>query len=62
MYEGRAQADGSPDWIASIFTGNSRHILFEGLTPGAMYTVQIRALGGSTGQSDWSDPVQHRSL
>jgi hypothetical protein len=33
-----------------------------GLTPGQEYTIQIRALGGSTGQSDWSDPVKHRSL
>lgn len=61
MYEGRAKPDGGA-WGMSVFTGDSRHILFDGLTPGAMYTIQIRALGGSTGTSDWSDPVQHRSL
>jgi hypothetical protein len=61
MYEGRAKPDGGT-WGTSVFTGDSRHILFDGLTPGAMYTIQIRALGGSTGTSDWSDPVQHRSL
>jgi hypothetical protein len=27
------------------------------VTPGTTYTVQFCALGGSTGQSDWSDPV-----
>jgi hypothetical protein len=62
MYEGRAKVDGSPDWGESIFNGDSRHILFEGLTPGAMYSIQIRALGGSTGTSEWSDPAMHRSL
>jgi hypothetical protein len=61
MYEGRAKPDGGA-WGTSVFTGDSRHILFDGLTPGAMYTIQIRGLGGSTGTSDWSDPVQHRSL
>ena len=62
MYEGRAKADGSPDWMESVFEGDSQHIRFEGLTPGVLYTVQIRGLGGSTGTSDWSDPIQHRSL
>src|SRR2546421_8740804 len=55
MYEGRIKpSDG--DWLPSIFTGDSQHIIFEGLTPGKNYTAQVRALGGSTGQSDWSDP------
>jgi len=44
------------DWLPSVFTGDSQHVTFEGLTPGAIYTAQVRALGGSTGQSDWSDP------
>jgi hypothetical protein len=26
-------------------------------TPGTVYLVQFRALGGSTGQSAWSNPV-----
>jgi hypothetical protein len=29
------------------------------LTPGQNYSVQARAIGGSTGHSDWSDPVSH---
>lgn len=61
MFEGRAKADGSPDWMESVF-GNSQQVRFASLTPGVLYTVQIRGLGGSTGTSDWSDPVQHRSL
>jgi hypothetical protein len=54
MYEGRIKLDG--DWMPSVFTGDSQHITFDGLTPGQTYTIQVRALGGSTGQSDWSDP------
>jgi hypothetical protein len=57
MYEGRAKQDG--DWMPSIFSGSSKQIIFTGLTPGKTYTIQVRALGGSTGQPDWSDPSSH---
>jgi hypothetical protein len=30
-----------------------------GLIPGSIYSMQVRAVGGSTGYSDWSDPVSH---
>ena len=39
-----------------------RTIPLNGLTPGGMYQVQFRAIGGSTGASGWSDPTSHRSL
>ena len=61
MYEGRAKpANG--DWLPSVFTGDSRRIAFLGLTAGTNYTIEVRALGGSTGQSDWSDPSTHMAL
>jgi hypothetical protein len=61
MYEGRAKpSDG--DWLPSVFTGDSKHITFSGLTPGKNYTVEVRALGGATGQSDWSDPSSHMAM
>jgi hypothetical protein len=41
---------------AGLFT-NSRPMKIEGLTPGTTYTFQVRAIGGSTGYSDWSNPV-----
>ena len=44
-----------------LFT-SSRTITINGLTPGTNYTFQVRAVGGSTGYSDWSDPVSHMSL
>jgi hypothetical protein len=62
MFEGRASADGGATWLPSVFTGDSRHIIFPGLTAGVEYTIQVRALGGSTGHSDWSDISKHRVL
>lgn|SRR5262245_23353506 len=38
---------------------DSRSMPINGLVPGTTYTVQVRALGGSTGYSDWSDAVSH---
>ena len=35
-----------------IFT-QARRIVLESLTPGTIYNVRLRALGGSTGYSDW---------
>jgi hypothetical protein len=43
-------------WLpAGIFT-RARRIEIDSLTPGMTYTVQARAVGGSTGYSDWSAP------
>ncbi|HMG73333.1 MAG TPA: fibronectin type III domain-containing protein [Pyrinomonadaceae bacterium] len=61
MYEGRCKLD-TGDWLPSVFSGDSQHIVFNGLTPGKMYTIEIRCLGGSTGQSDWSDPSSHMAI
>ena len=61
MYEGRAKQAGG-DWMPGVFTGDSQHVTFDGLTPGTNYTIQVRALGGLTGQSDWSDPSSHMSM
>src|SRR5712691_6433369 len=58
MYEGRIKGP-ADDWQPSVFTGDSQHITFGGLVPGTVYTIQVRALGGLTGQSDWSDPSSH---
>lgn len=53
---------GTTDWRpVGVFT-YSRPILIENLTPGTIYTVQARAVGGTTGYSDWSDPVSHMAM
>lgn len=46
-------------WLpAGIFT-QARRIEIGSLTPGQSYMVQVRAIGGSTGYSDWtaSEPI-----
>ncbi len=48
-------------WQAvGVFTQS--RVVIPDLTPGTTYTLQARAIGGSTGYSDWSDPVSHMSL
>jgi hypothetical protein len=60
-YEVRSAAvctDNAPGpWkTAGMFT-NSRSMTIDGLTPGTTYMFQVRAIGGSTRYSDWSNPV-----
>jgi len=62
-YEVRTAAIGpggapSPWQTAGLFT-NSRAMTVHGLTPGTAYAFQVRAIGGSSGATDWSDPVSH---
>jgi hypothetical protein len=35
---------------------STRAIIFDGLKAGVQYVFELCAVGGSTGQSDWSDP------
>ena len=49
-------------WQSGGLFTNSRSIPVNGLTPGANYNFQVRAIGGATGYSDWSDPVGHVSM
>jgi|JI8StandDraft_1071087.scaffolds.fasta_scaffold159796_1 hypothetical protein len=56
-------ADGAPGpWLPGGLHTSSRALPIGGLTPGSNYQFQVRAVGGSTGYSDWSNPVSHRSL
>jgi hypothetical protein len=48
--------------VASIVSTQARNIVVPGLTPGVVYTLQGQAVGGSTGFSDWSDPVSHMCM
>jgi len=49
-------------WQGGGIGTDSRAIPINGLTPGTNYTVEIRAVGGSTGFSEWSNAVSHMSL
>jgi hypothetical protein len=58
---GRCKAmDG--DWGPVLTFKSSRAILFHGLKAGTTYVMQLCGLGGSTGQSDWSEPVSKMAL
>jgi len=51
-----AQVKNGGGWLpAGVFT-QARRMEIDNLTPGSIYTVQVRAIGGSTGSSDWSTP------
>ena len=57
-YQVRASATAN-SWLPTVDSTQARRIVLGNLTPGTTYTVQSRAVGGSTGYSDWSDPVSH---
>ena len=53
---------GTGPWVTVVTSSKGRGIILPGLVPGTMYDVQVRAIGGSTGYSDWSDPVSHMCM
>ena len=56
-------AGGTPGpWQSGGLFSSTRSMAITGLTPGITYAVEIRAIGGSTGYSDWSNAVSHMSL
>lgn len=61
LYEVQSKS-GADGWASAGMFTNSRAVIVTGLTPGTEYTFQVRAVGGSTGSSDWSNPVSHMSL
>jgi hypothetical protein len=49
-------------WLPIVDSTQARQIILENLTPGTTYTAQARAVGGSTGYSDWSDAQTHMAM
>jgi hypothetical protein len=45
---------GDGDWQDGGVHPQARRLVLTGLVPGTMYQIRARALGGSTGNSDWS--------
>ena len=45
---------GEGEWMDGGIYSKARKIVVPDLTPGTLYTIQVRALGGSTGYSEWS--------
>ena len=48
--------------VATVVSTQARNIVIPNLKPGVIYTLQGQAVGGSTGFSDWSDPVSHMCM
>ena len=56
-------ANGAPGpWTEVPNFRSTRDLIITGLTPGAMYVFQVRAIGGSTRESDWSNSVSARCM
>ena len=45
---------GSAAWLEAGIFPSTKGMAVAGLTPGTVYTVRVRAIGGSTQYSDWS--------
>lgn len=57
IYQAQASTDAGKTWVNMGNFNGARLMLLKPVTPGTSYTVQICALGGSTGRSAWSNPV-----
>lgn len=54
--------EGAPgEFRTPFFSSTSRNVKVENLVPGALFAIQGRTMGGSTGSSDWSDVVIQRA-
>lgn len=57
-YQVRLIVGNNPPVDGGIFT-QARRIVLANLVTGTTYAIQVRAVGGSTGSSEWSDPLSH---
>ena len=56
-------ADGSiGPWQNGGLATNSRALALNNLTPGTTYMIEVRAIGGTTGYSDWCNASSRMSL
>ena len=57
VYQVQLSTDGGKTWFeAGIPSTQARRIVLAGLIPGTTYLVRARAVGGSTGASNWTAP------
>jgi hypothetical protein len=57
LYQLQTSTDGGKTWVEAGMSTQARRIVLKGLTPGTTYSVRARAIGGSTGASNWSNPA-----
>ena len=56
-YHVQFSADGGKTWLDVGIWPNTKNIVILNLTPGTVYAVRIRAIGGSTQYGPWSDAI-----
>ncbi|MGZ5503688.1 MAG: fibronectin type III domain-containing protein [Chthoniobacterales bacterium] len=61
-YVGRIKEANGSEFGPNITFASSRAILFDGLKAGVTYVMQLCAIGGSNGQSDWSEPASKMAM
>jgi hypothetical protein len=61
-YLGRIKKATDGDFGPTLSFQSSRKIVFDGLTAGVTYVMQLCAIGGNTGKSDWCEPVSKMAL
>jgi len=52
-YQVQSSTDGGKTWAEACLSTQARRIVLTGLVPGTTYLVRARAIGGSTGASNW---------
>ena len=57
MYKVRTSTDGGQTWTEWGPFNGARRMVLAPTIPGTIYRVEFCAMGGSTGQSPWSNPV-----
>ena len=53
-YQVQTSVDGGKTWIEYCLSSQARRIVITNLVPGTTYLVRARAIGGSTGASNWT--------
>jgi len=55
-YQVQISSDGGKTWVEYCISTQARRIVIKGLVPGTTYALRARAIGGSTGASNWTSP------
>lgn len=55
-YQVQTSADNGKTWPDAVISPKANRIVILSLVPGTTYLVRARAIGGSTGASNWTSP------
>jgi hypothetical protein len=53
-YQVQTSTDGGKTWVEACISTQARRIAIPNLVPGTTYAIRARAIGGSTGASNWT--------